>query len=208
MTIQGFQSLELIASDRSNPLSKNRDGLTIGEGGALFLMTREPGGIQLRGVGESSDAHHISAPEPHGSGAVAAMRRALEDAGATARQVAYVNLHGTGTTLNDSMEALAISTVLGSEVPCSSTKPLTGHLLGASGACEAALCWLALSHPTNRIPLPPHHWDTEHDPTLAPILVVQPGQTIEVTAEHLFLSNSFAFGGNNCCIAIGLGSND
>jgi 3-oxoacyl-[acyl-carrier-protein] synthase-1 len=199
VTLNGFNALESVAADRCNPFSRNRDGINIGEGAAIFLMTREPGPVRLLGLGESSDAHHISAPDPDGGGAEAAMRGALAEARTEAGAVDYVNLHGTATPQNDRMESHAVARVLGTRVPCSSTKPLIGHLLGAAGASELAFCWMLLSEP-HAVPLPPHVYDGRTDPDLAPLNLVR-GERERKCA--ITLSNSFAFGGNNACVVLG-----
>lgn len=203
LTLNGFEALVSLSRTVSNPSSRNRDGLNIGEGAALFLLSREPGPIQLLGVGESSDAHHISAPDPAGTGAEAAIRMALAEASLEPRDIHYVNLHGTGTPQNDAMEAAAIHRIFGA-VPASSTKPLVGHCLGASGAIEAGFCWLALQEATPaRVPLPPHHWDGLVDERMPPLNLVRPGTELERTGPVQFLSNSFAFGGSNCAVILG-----
>ncbi|MGA2411584.1 MAG: beta-ketoacyl-ACP synthase, partial [Candidatus Binataceae bacterium] len=145
MTLNGFTSMEALARDYCNPFSRNRDGINIGEGAAVFLMSHQPSPIALLGVGESSDAYHVSAPDPEGTGAARAMRRALEHAKLAPQDISYINLHGTATELNDAMEARAVAEVFGGETPCSSTKAMTGHLLGAAGAAEAAFLWLLLA---------------------------------------------------------------
>jgi 3-oxoacyl-[acyl-carrier-protein] synthase-1 len=127
------------------------------------------------------------------------MRMALQDGGLTPGQVGYINLHGTGTVLNDSMEARAVSRVFGSGVPCSSTKPLTGHTLGAAGATEAALCWLLLTQP-GPVRVPAQLWDGEVDSALPPIRIVLEETVVE---SPYFQSNSFAFGGNNISLILG-----
>ncbi len=199
LTLNGFDGLESIATGVCNPLSLNRDGINIGEGAAIFLLSRERAQVALLGVGESSDAYHVSAPDPEGTGAVAAMRMAIERAKITASRIGYVNLHGTATRLNDSMESKAIAKVLGSSVPCSSTKPLTGHTLGAAGAIEAALCWLVLTQP-NEMKTPPHLWDSVNDPDLGKIRIA--GRE-DVLSSPVCMSNSFAFGGNNVSLLFG-----
>ncbi len=194
LTVNGFAALEAVSDQPCLPFSPNRRGINIGEAAALFLMTPEPGGIQLAGYGESSDAHHISAPLADGSGAQAAMQAALSMAGISAAQVDYVNLHGTATAQNDSMEAQAIHQLFGEQVPCSSTKALTGHTLGACGALEAAFCWLALREGC----LPPQVNDGVTDPALAPIRLAE----AEAAPPRRALSNSFAFGGNNAALLL------
>jgi 3-oxoacyl-[acyl-carrier-protein] synthase-1 len=204
LTTHGFASLGALAPGVTNPFSLNRAGLTLGEGSALFLVTRDAGGIQLLGVGESSEAHHISSPDPEGAGAATSMRAALEDAGLEAEDVAYLNLHGTGTRLNDSMESRAVAQVLGSQVPCSSTKPLVGHCLGAAGAIELAFCWQALkARQADSLPLIPHRYDGVPDPELAPIHLAQVGQVARASGACAVMTNSFGFGGNNCTLLIG-----
>jgi len=202
LTVRGFQSLESISRGISNPLSVNRDGINIGEGACLMLMSREPSAIGLLGAGASSDAHHISAPDPEGRGATDAMLRALTDAAVDANDIDYINLHGTGTPLNDSMECRAVTDLFGGTVPCSSTKPMTGHALGAAGAIELGLCWLALSHYNQDRFLPPHCWDAQRDPDL-PELRIVPREYRHATQPRICLSNSFAFGGNNASLVIG-----
>ena len=201
-TIEGFTALESVSAARCNPFSRNRNGINIGEGAALFLMTREPGPVHLAGWGESSDAHHISAPEPQGTGAIAAIQQALSRAGIDAQQLDYVNLHGTATRQNDAMESLAAMAIFGGGVPVSSTKPLTGHTLGAAGAIEAGLCWLSMVDNPDAL-LPPHWWDGEADPELPLLHLVQPGERAPQPLRHV-LSQSFAFGGSNAALLFGV----
>ena len=199
-TVAGFASLGSVSAVRCNPFSANRNGINIGEGAALFLMTRQPGPVRLAGWGETSDAHHMSAPDPGGQGAERAIREALARAGIDASDIGYVNLHGTATPQNDVMEAGAVQRTLGIDVLCSSTKPLTGHALGAAGAIEAALCWIALArNPEQR--LPPHWWDGVADPALAPIRLALPGERSDRPLRHA-LSQSFAFGGSNAALLL------
>lgn len=204
LTAGGFDALQALSSGVSNPMSAARDGLVLGEASALFLMLRDEGGIQLLGGGESSDAHHISAPDPEGRGAEAAMRAALREAGCGPGDVAYLNLHGTGTPHNDSMESLAVSRVFPDGVPASSTKPLVGHTLGASGAIEAGFCWLVLDRARDgRIELPPHRFDGVRDPSLPAIELVASGDTAPAGAAPRVMTNSFGFGGSNCTLVLG-----
>ncbi|MBV8273326.1 MAG: beta-ketoacyl-ACP synthase [Cupriavidus sp.] len=199
-TIGGFSALEAVSAQRCNPFSRNRAGINLGEGGALFLVSRTPGPVRLSGWGETSDAHHMSAPEPGGKGAAAAMAQALARAGLSASDIDYLNLHGTATAQNDAMESLATEAVLGLEVPASSTKPLTGHTLGAAGALEAGLLWLGLvDNPAGR--LPPHWWDGERDPALPPLCLTGPADTLGRPTRHM-MSNSFAFGGSNISLIL------
>ena len=201
LTVKGFSSLEAVSDIRCNPFSKNRSGINIGEAAALFLVTAEPWGVELAGVGEGSDAHHISAPDPSGAGAVRCMSGALQDAGLEAADVGYVNLHGTATRLNDQMESLAMQEVFGLDTLCSSTKPFTGHTLGAAGAVEAGICWMSLKDDTNQL-LPVHLWDGVRDPELPCIKLVEADYRLQQPFDYA-LSNSFAFGGNNISLILG-----
>ena len=198
MTVRGFSSLEAVSNAPCVPFSRNRNGINIGEGAALFLMSRNPGPVCLSGVGESSDAYHFSAPHPEGKGAAEAMSLALADANLRGEEIDYINLHGTATAQNDSMESLAVAKVLGTGVAASSTKGYTGHTLGAAGALEAAFCWKSLTTQASLLPI--HLWDNCPDPSLAPINLIrktQHNQPINRT-----MSNSFAFGGNNISLIL------
>ena len=201
-TVAGFAALESVSARRCNPLSRNRDGINIGEGAALFLMSREPATVSLRGWGESSDGYHVSSPDPAGVGARRAMEQALSRAGVAASQIDYVNLHGTATVQNDAMEARLVHALFGDGVAVSSTKPLTGHALGAAGAIEAGLCWLSMQDDNPSGKLPPHLWDGECDPALPVLNLAEPGSSV---GHHLrwALSNSFAFGGANSTLVMG-----
>ncbi|RAU20821.1 beta-ketoacyl-[acyl-carrier-protein] synthase II [Paramagnetospirillum kuznetsovii] len=202
MTVAGFASLEALSSQPCNPFSVNRSGITIGEGGALFLLTPDPAEVVLAGIGETSDAHHVSAPDPDGKGALDAMTAALADAALSPTQIGYVNLHGTATPLNDAMESKAVAALFDFPVTCGSTKAMTGHTLGAAGAVEAAFLWMTLSRDWNPDRLvPPHPWDGIADPALPPLAMALPGARLPVGASAA-LSNSFAFGGSNCCVAL------
>ncbi|WP_425316537.1 beta-ketoacyl-[acyl-carrier-protein] synthase family protein [Stutzerimonas chloritidismutans] len=206
LTLQGFTALEATSEMVCNPFSRNRNGINIGEAAVLFLMTRETAAeaaIALLGGAASSDAHHISAPDPDGRGALSAMRQALARANCTPEQIAYLNLHGTATPHNDAMESVAVAALFPHGVPCSSSKPLTGHTLGAAGALEAAFCWLSLSPLNPDQQLPPHRWDGEPDPALPALLLVAAGTRMNPTRPRRMMSNSFAFGGNNISLILG-----
>ncbi len=205
MTVNGFGSLEAISAGLCNPFSANRDGINIGEAAAAFLLTRDAAPVQLLGIGESSDAHHVSAPDPEGRGAYEAMRLALVDAGLQPADIAYVNLHGTATPLNDVMEGKAVHALLGATVPCSSTKSMTGHTLGAASACEAAFLWLTLHPDYNAGLLPPHLWDGAVDAAIPPLTLAESGMRAVSAGGMPMLSNSFAFGGSNVTLALGRG---
>jgi 3-oxoacyl-[acyl-carrier-protein] synthase-1 len=199
LPLNGFHALGAMDPAPCNPFSRERRGINIGEAAALFLMTREHGAVQLLGAGASSDAHHMSSPDPAGHGAIAAMRRALADARVDAAQIDYLNLHGTATAHNDAMEAPAVAAVFPHGVPCSSTKPLTGHTLAAAGALEAAFCWLSLHDGR----LPPHHWDGMADPGLPALRFTETGARLPAAKPRRVMSSSFAFGGNNACLVLG-----
>ena len=206
LTLNGFNAIEALSPTRCNPFSRNRDGITIGEGAAAFLLEPTDCPVRLLGIGESSDAYHASAPAPDGAGAAAAMRQALADAGLSPDEIGYVNLHGTGTTLNDAMESHAMASVFARPVPASSTKAMTGHMLGAAGACEAAFLWLTLSpayNPQGR--LPPHLWDGVPMPDVPPLNLVAIGDRIRFGEESALLINSFAFAGSNASLVLGRG---
>ena len=198
MTVNGFSALASTSAGVSNPSSRNRDGINLGEAAALCIVQKK-GRVKLLGVGESSDAHHMSAPHPEGQGAVAAMTAALNAASYQASDVDYVNLHGTATPKNDEMEAIAVATVFGIDTPCSSSKGMIGHTLGAAGATEVGLCWLLLGGSDHA----PHIWDGQQDESLPAINLVAVGAQ-HPTKITTCLSNSFAFGGNNVSVLIGL----
>ncbi|HHJ3525765.1 TPA: beta-ketoacyl-[acyl-carrier-protein] synthase family protein [Escherichia coli] len=198
MPINGFHSLESLSPTLCQPFGRDRAGITIGEGAGLMLLTREPQPIALLGVGESSDAYHISAPHPQGEGAIRAINQALTDAQLTPDDVGYINLHGTATQLNDQIESMVVNALFGERVPCSSTKHLTGHTLGAAGITEAAISMLILQRD---LPLPAQDFSlSPRDPTLPPCGIIEKPQPL---ARPVILSNSFAFGGNNASILLG-----
>jgi len=201
-TVAGFSALESVSAVRCNPLSANRNGINIGEGAGLFLMSREASAVALCGWGESSDGHHMSAPDPEGGGARLAIGQALQRAGITPQQVDYINLHGTATLQNDAMESRVVSALFGDTVPVSSTKPFTGHALGAAAAIEAALCWLMMQDDNPEGYLPPQLWDGAADPALPALHIAAPGAKLGRPLRYV-LSNSFAFGGSNAALVLG-----
>ena len=201
-TLIGFNALEAVSSEITNPFSKNRHGITLGDGAAFFVLSREPlSKIQLLGWGESSDAYHMTSPDPSGEGAQKAIQRALDNSKLKPQDVGYINLHGPGTKLNDSMESKAVDTIFGSKgikVPVSTTKPVTGHTLGAAAALELAICWKALvedSENINGITLPPLIWDGEKDEELPELNFTDKKSKVPQNQLKVCLSNSFAFGG-------------
>lgn len=199
-TLYGFDSLHLLSSRPCRPWDAGRDGISIGEAGAYFLLERSPANGQapalwLLGAGESSDAHHMSAPHPEGLGARLAIEEALASAGLAPGDIDYVNLHGTATPSNDAAEDKAVHAVFGSAVSCNSTKGATGHALGAAGALEAAISLLAIRH--GFIPASPGTDD------LDPGLRVRYRTALEHRPVARVASNSFGFGGSNCSLVFG-----
>lgn len=195
-TLRGFHALGVLSSRPCRPFGAGRDGMNIGEGAAFFLLERgDDAPALLLGYGESSDAHHMSAPDPSGRGARAAMGAALASAGLESQQVDHVNAHGTGTQQNDSAEAQALVAVFGPGVSVASTKAFTGHLLGAAAAIEAAIALASIEHgfvPASLGAEPP-------DPALG----IQLRAVSEDRRVRVVASNSFAFGGSNACVIFG-----
>jgi 3-oxoacyl-[acyl-carrier-protein] synthase-1 len=199
-TLRGFSALGALSPEPCLPFSPNRKGINIGEAAAFFVLRRDRGPVRLLGAGETSDAHNISAPLPGGEGARQAMTAALRDAGVEPYQIDYVNLHGTGTPQNDAMEARAMSEVFPGGAACSSTKPLTGHTLGAAGALEAGICWALLAG--REAWLPAQVNDGVTDPEIRPLNLVRPGHASAVPLRYA-LSNVFGFGGTNVSLVLG-----
>ena len=195
--INGFNSMGVISQERCLPFNKNRAGINIGEGGGLMILSKEKASLELLGVGESSDAYHVSSPEPSGAGAISAMKMALDDASLTTDDIGYVNLHGTATKLNDAMESKAMASLFKGKVPCSSTKYMTGHTLGAAGIVEAAILCYLLKHDLD-LPVQDFSHD-EIDDTLDECGLVKEKMKAK---KKVMMSNSFAFGGNNASIII------
>ncbi|MDO6748491.1 beta-ketoacyl-ACP synthase [Gilvimarinus sp. 1_MG-2023] len=204
LTVNGFAALDSVSEGPCTPFGEGRTGINIGEAAAFFMVTREPigGRIQLLGAGASSDAHHISAPDPAGSGAEAAIKTALEQAQLAPADINYINLHGTGTPLNDAMESAVVSRLFPHGPKVSSSKGQLGHTLGAAGATEAGLMWLALLNDSGK--LPPHCYHGHYDPALPNLNLVQVGDCVSAEKRRCYLSNSFAFGGNNAAIILGV----
>ncbi len=197
-TLYGFRALELTSPDPCRPWDAERKGLSLGEAAGFALLewpAADDEGIVLLGYGESSDAYHMTAAHPEGAGAALAMQMALDQAGLTAAEVDYINLHGTATPSNDSAEDKAVVRVFGRETPCSSTKGWTGHTLGAAGITEAIFCFLCLQEG-----LLPGTLNTRRiDPQLsAGLLLDNRSQPVRCV-----LSNSFGFGGSNCSLLFG-----
>jgi 3-oxoacyl-[acyl-carrier-protein] synthase I len=197
-TLYGFNSLELLSPERCQPFGALRRGISISEAAGFALLTRDRPhvgvSVAMTGIGESSDAHHMSSPHPEGAGALVAMQQALAMAGIKPEAVDYINLHGTATPSNDAAEGRAVETLFGSAVPCSSTKGHTGHALGAAGIVEAILCALALRHGV----LPGGLNTLERDPALFVNYLLHN----QVAPAQIMLSNSFGFGGSNCTLVL------
>lgn len=195
-TLYGFNSLQLLSTDICRPADAERRGLSIGEAAGFALVEAAAGHtLLLEGYGESSDAYHMSSPDPGGLGAQTAMRAALQRAGITAAEVDYINLHGTATAANDLAEDRAVCAVFGSATACSSTKGWTGHTLGAAGIVEAGIALLCLEQG-----LVPGSLNTRRlDPALRSHIVLGPASR----PLRRVLSNSFGFGGNNCSLLFG-----
>lgn len=202
-TLYGFHSLQLVSRQPCKPFDVARDGISIGEAAAFALLERAPDSLDsdavlLLGVGESSDAYHMSSPHPEGRGARAAMLQALEAAGVGADAIDYINLHGTGTPSNDSAEGKAVAAVFAERdraVEASSTKGATGHTLGAAGALEAVICALSLQR--GLLPGSAHTREVE-SPLGFEYLCANRERAIARV-----LSNSFGFGGSNCALVLG-----
>lgn len=195
-TLYGFNSLQLVSTQPCRPFDTHRDGISMGEGAGFALVERAThalaGDIVMSGIGESSDAHHMSSPHPEGLGARLAMEAALRMAGLQAADIDYINLHGTSTPSNDAAEDKGVSTLFGTDTPCSSTKGHTGHALGAAGGIEAIVCALALRHDF----APAGVGTLELDPRLASRYLLS---NLDQPMQHV-LSNSFGFGGSNCSL--------
>ena len=200
-TLYGFNSLELLSPQMCRPFDVARSGISIGEGAAFALLERPTAtsarphdGVALLGYGESSDAHHMSSPHPDGLGAQLAMRAGLESARLEPAQIDYINLHGTATPSNDQAEGRAVASLF-EGTPCSSTKGMTGHTLGAAGAVEAVLAALALQHSF----MPASANTRALDPAISlDYLLARRDQPLRAV-----LSNSFGFGGTNCSLVLG-----
>ncbi|PJK09323.1 beta-ketoacyl-[acyl-carrier-protein] synthase II [Lysobacteraceae bacterium NML120232] len=197
--LYGFNALGLVSANPCMPFDARRDGLSLGEAGGFAILERrtegDGGGLYLAGFGESSDAHHMSAPHPQGLGAQLSMRDALARGGIQAEQLGYLNLHGTSTPANDRVEALAVDAMFPASLHASSTKGWTGHTLGAAGIVESVFALLALEHGF----LPGTLGSHTPDPACGAQIRFVPQQT-KITYA---MNNSFGFGGNNCSLLFG-----
>lgn len=196
VAVYGFNALEVLSHNKSLPFSKNRKGINIGEAAALFTIEKSEYGYKILSVGETSDAYHTSTPEPEGIQASNAIEKAIKEAGIVPDEVDYINLHGTGTLANDAMEANAVFRVFQDKVYCSSTKPYTGHCLGAAAALETALC----CHTIKNGLILKHIYDGEYDLNIPHIKLADDNMEKRV---KIALCNAFGFGGTNSVMLIG-----
>ena len=206
MTLYGFRSLELTSERPCTPLDRDRDGISIGEGAGVLLLERERemesgGALSLIGYGESSDAHHMTAPHPQGEGSALAMRAALKMAGLSPEAIDYVNLHATGTRLNDESEMRAMASLFDSDIACSGTKGMTGHTLGAAGGIEAVITLIALDSGFAPGTCGIRHVDEAFGNRVLCEAEAMPGMRVA-------MSNNFGFGGNNVSLIFGKGAAD
>ena len=196
LPIFGFHSLEILSENKTNPFSKNRNGINLGEGAALFIVEKDTEGIMLKGIGETSDAYHSATPDPKGIEAERAMKIALKEANLVPDAIDYINLHGTGTKTNDLMEVNAVYKLFGCCTEVSATKPLTGHCLGAAASIETALC----CHIIKNNKIIPHVYDGKYDYALPEInLITKP---VNKKINNV-LCNAFGFGGTNAVMILG-----
>lgn len=198
-TLYGFAALQLISSERCRPFDVHRQGISLGEGAGFALLERDaienPRGLALLGYGESSDAHHMSAPHPDGLGAERAMRAAVAMARVDPARIDYVNAHGTATRNNDNVEAIAIARFFGGTKPITSVKGFFGHTLGAAGAIGAVVSLLSIEGgfipgTVNTTSIDPECGEAVCDATRA-------------CAVRYVLTNAFGFGGSNASLAFG-----
>jgi 3-oxoacyl-[acyl-carrier-protein] synthase-1 len=198
-TLYGFNSLQLLSDEPCRPFDVDRKGISIGEAAGFALLERPEAcdsndGVLVTGIGESSDAYHMSSPHPEGLGARIAMERALSAAGLAPDDIDHVNLHGTATPVGDAAEDRAVSELFGESVLCSSTKGYTGHTLGASGIVEAIISALSILH--EFLPGSPH--TRRVDPNFRTRYSVEP---LDRRIDRV-MSNSFGFGGSNCSLVL------
>ena len=206
MAIAGFSNMKALneSQDKNNaciPFDKDRSGFVMGEGAGIIILESLEGALErgariyaeIVGYGSTSDAYHITAPHPEGKGAYMSMKKAVEEAGITPAKVGYINAHGTSTPMNDKLESMAVVNLFGREVPVSSTKSMTGHLLGASGAVEAIASILAI----NESLLPPTINTQNIDENIEANIILKEPLKREITYA---LSNSLGFGGHNASL--------
>lgn len=201
LTLRGFRSLELVSSEPCTPMDKNRNGISIGEAAGLLVLEKRhadnANAMQVLAVGESSDAHHMSTPHPEGKGAALAMTNALQLAGLHSSDIDYLNLHATATKINDSVESHAVYSVFEDKLPCSGTKGITGHTLGAAGALETIIALTTLQQQF----IPGTQGLKNLDEDCQCQIIYKPLQEQQI---QVAMSNSFGFGGNNASVIVSL----
>ena len=206
----GFHALQLVSPEPCQPFAAGRRGISVGEAAGYALLQRGPGAIELRGYGESNDAHHMSSPHPQGLGAERALDAALARAGVAAHDIGYVNLHGTATPRNDEVEAALVARRYAPTVHASTTKGATGHTMGAAGIVEALICTLALRDGLCSGSAGTGTVDAALGPVFAQQLHTQPANGAVGPSQHgavrLAASHSFGFGGNNAVLIFGRGA--
>lgn len=197
-TLHGFDSLQILSEVPCRPFALNRSGISIGEGGGFVLIEKQPDSetrILFKGYGESTDAYHMSTPPPDGSGAIQAMQQALNYSGLKRNDIDYINLHGTGSQVNDQSESNAIFSVFKESIAATATKGFTGHTLGAAGITEAIISFLSLEHQFIPATINTEEVDSNVDIDI---------QLLKSDISLGFvMSNSFGFGGNNCSLVFG-----
>ncbi|MCF6173871.1 MAG: beta-ketoacyl-[acyl-carrier-protein] synthase family protein [Campylobacteraceae bacterium] len=195
-TVLGFYSLSVLSGKKCMPFDKNRDGMNVAEAVAVLLVqnVKNKDAIELKGVGASSDAYHMTNPDPQALGAINSMHEAIKDAGLEVEDIDYVNAHGTATIANDRVEAKAVETLLGPKVFISSTKAITGHTLGAAGAVEAVISCEVIKQ--SLIPPQANLQEVENEN------INIPTEPVKAEIKNV-ISNSFAFGGNNASVVFG-----
>jgi len=196
-TVLGFHSLSVLSDKRCTPFDKNRNGMNVAEAvaGILIQNVKTDNSIELKGVGASSDAYHMTNPDPSASGAKNSMRNAIKDAGIEIEDIDYVNAHGTATIANDNVESKAVEELFGNKAYVNSTKAITGHTLGAAGAVEAIVSCEVIKHSI----IPPQTGLVELDNENINV----PKESIKMDIKNV-VSNSFAFGGNNTSLVFGV----
>ncbi len=195
-TVCGFQALGVLSTQKCTPFQQDREGMNVAEGIAALLVqnVQTDESIEVCGSSGSSDAFHMTNPDPEAGGAIACMQKAIEDAGLQTSDIDYVNAHGTGTQANDAVEALAVETLFAHNPPLSSTKAITGHTLGAAGAIEAVISCEVIKQ--QRIAPQTSLTDAENTKVNLPL------EAVEKEINYV-ISNSFAFGGNNTAVVFG-----
>jgi len=195
-TVMGFHALSVLSHTKCRPFDKNRSGMNVAEAVAVLLVqnVKTDNSIELKGVGASSDAYHMTNPNPEALGAISSMEAALSDAGLKRDEIDYINAHGTATTANDTVEALAVEKIFGNSVHVNSTKAITGHTLGAAGAVEAIISCEVIK--SAKIP-PQTGLENQEN-----INIKINKESVDMRVRNV-ISNSFAFGGNNASILLG-----